>query len=138
MIKRIVVGTDGSETATEAVRQAAELASSLGAELHILTSYVTAMAQVDKLRDDYSPGETADNVLAAAGEIAEGLGVTVVPHKGSADPADSLLEVATSVDADLLVVGNRGMRSAKRFFVGSVPNKVVSHAPCAVMVVKTS
>jgi nucleotide-binding universal stress UspA family protein len=138
MIKRIVVGTDGSETATEAVRQAAELAAPLGAELHILTSYVTAMADVDKLRDDYTPGETADNVLATARALGEEHGVEVTTHKGAADPADSLLDLAEQVDADLLVVGNRGMRSAKRFFLGSVPNAVASHAPCAVMIVKTT
>jgi nucleotide-binding universal stress UspA family protein len=138
MIKRIVVGTDGSETATEAVRQAADLAAALDGELHILTSYVTAMADVDKLRDDYTPGETADNVLETARAIGEDHGVEVITHKGAADPADSLLDLAETVDADLLVVGNRGMRGAKRFFLGSVPNAVAAHAPCAVMIVKTS
>lgn len=138
MIKSIVVGTDGSDTATEAVRQAADLAGALGATLHILTSYVTAMADVDKLRDDYTPGETADAVLAAAREIGEQHEVEVVTHKGAADPSDALLDLAESVDADLIVVGNRGMRSAKRFFLGSVPNAVASHAPCAVMIVKTT
>ena len=138
MINRIVVGTDGSETATEAVRQASDLAASLDAELHILTSYVTAMASVDKLRADYTPGETADSVLDAARGMAEERGVAVTTHKGSADPADALLDLAEKVDADLLVVGNRGMRSPKRFFLGSVPNAVAGHAPCAVMIVKTS
>lgn len=138
MIKRIVVGTDGSETATEAVRQAADLAAALDAELHILTSYVTAMADVDKLRDDYTPGATADSVLAAALTLAEEHGAEVTTHKGAADPADSLLDLAEKVDADLVVVGNRGMRSPKRFFLGSVPNAVAAHAPCAVMIVKTT
>lgn len=138
MIKRIIVGTDGSETATEAVRQAVELASSLDGELHILTSYVTAMAQVDKLQSDYQPGEMASAVLDGARSMAEEAGVTAVTHQGAADPADALLELAESVDADLIVVGNRGMRGAKRFFLGSVPNAVAAHAPCAVMIVKTT
>lgn len=138
MIKRIVVGTDGSETATEAVRQAIELTASLGGELHILTSYVTAMADVDKLRSDYLPGETANTVLDTARTMAEEAGVTVSTHQGAADPAEALLELAEQIDADLLIVGNRGMRGPKRFFLGSVPNAVAAHAPCAVMIVKTS
>lgn len=138
MIECIVVGTDGSDTATEAVRQAAELAAALEADLHVLTSYVTAMADVDKLRSDYLPGETARGILDTAAEVAGGLGAKVTTHEGTADPADALLDLAAEVDADLIVVGNRGMRSAKRFFVGSVPNAVVGHAPCAVMVVKTT
>lgn len=137
MIKRIIVGTDGSDTATEAVRQAIELAASLEAELHVLTSYVTAMADVEKLHGDYKPGETASTVLDAASTLAAAAGVTVITHQGAADPAEALLELAESIDADLIVVGNRGMRGAKRFFVGSVPNAVASHAPCAVMIVKT-
>jgi nucleotide-binding universal stress UspA family protein len=138
MIARIVVGTDGSETATEAVRQAAELAGALGAELHILASYVTAMADVEQLKGDYSPGETAKTVLEAAAELGAAAGVEVVTHIGKADPADALLELSEEIDADLLVVGNRGMRSPKRFFLGSVPTTVASHAPCAVMIVKTT
>jgi len=138
MIERIVVGTDGSETATEAVRQAADLAGALGAELHILTSYVTAMADVEDLKGNYAPGETADRVLASAMALGQEAGVEVSTHKGAADPADALLDLAAKVDADLVVVGNRGMRSAKRFFLGSVPNAVASHAPCAVMIVKTT
>jgi nucleotide-binding universal stress UspA family protein len=138
VIERIVVGTDGSDTATEAVSQAIELAGALGAELHILTSYVTAMANVDKLQGEYVPGEAASEVLNVARAAAETAGVKVATHEGAADPAEALLELAEKIDADLLIVGNRGMRGPKRFFLGSVPNAVAAHAPCAVMIVKTT
>lgn len=135
--KRIVVGTDGSETASLAVRRAVGLAESFGAELHVLTSYVTAMAKVEELQQDYAPGETAQHVLDDATATAQESGVSVTTHQGSADPADALLDLAEAIDADLMVVGNRGMRGPKRFFLGSVPNAVAANAPCDVMIVKT-
>lgn len=138
MYERILVGTDGSETATLAVERAIRLAESFGAELHVLTSYVTAMAKVEELQQDYSPGETAGHVLGEAQAVAETAGVSVTTHQGSADPADALLDLAATIDADLMVVGNRGMRGPKRFFLGSVPNAVAAKAPCDVMIVKTT
>ena len=53
------------------------------------------------------------------------------------DPADAILDVAEELGADLIVVGNKGMTGAKRFLLGSVPNQVSHHAPCAVMIVRT-
>ena len=53
------------------------------------------------------------------------------------DPAEVIIEVAEREKADLIVVGNKGMTGTRRFFLGSVPNKVLNHAPCSVMVVRT-
>jgi nucleotide-binding universal stress UspA family protein len=66
-------------------------------------------------------------------------GVTeVVPSARPGDPADVLIDVAEETGADLIVVGNKGMTGAARFLLGSVPNKITHHAPCNVLVVRTS
>ena len=62
--------------------------------------------------------------------------VTTFAREG--DPADAILDVAEERDAGLIVVGNKGMTGAKRFLLGSVPNKVSHHAPCSVMIIRTT
>ena len=54
------------------------------------------------------------------------------------DAADAILDVAEEQRSDLIVVGNRGMTGAKRFLLGSVPNKVSHHAPCSVLIIRTT
>ena len=72
----------------------------------------------------------------AAGEIrAAGVEVEVFARQG--DPADAILDVAEERGSDLIVVGNKGMTGAKRFLLGSVPNKVSHHAPCSVLIIRT-
>jgi nucleotide-binding universal stress UspA family protein len=65
-----------------------------------------------------------------------GVPVSVYPRQG--DPADAILDVAEERQADLIVVGNKGMTGAKRFLLGSVPNKVSHHAPCSVLIIRTT
>ena len=148
MFGRIVVGTDGSETASEAVRQAIELAKMSGAKLDIVSAYEPIPQQ--RLKDEAQeiPGDIAHAVgpredvnlaLESASGTAkqEGLGdVQTYPREG--DPADAILDVAEEMGADLIIVGNKGMTGAKRFLLGSVPNKVSHHAPCGVMIVRTT
>ena len=65
-------------------------------------------------------------------------GVEVETFAREGDPADAILDVAEEQDADLIVVGNKGMTGAKRFLLGSVPNKVSHHAPCSVLIIRTT
>jgi len=147
MYGSIVVGTDGSDTATEAVRQAAELAGVFGAVLDVVSTYEPA--SVDRLRVEQSGAgpdprwamnarEEVDNTLAAAAELARGLGVEVNVFARQGDPADSILDVAEERGADLIVIGNKGLTGAQRFLLGSVPNKISHHAPCSVLIIRTS
>jgi nucleotide-binding universal stress UspA family protein len=76
--------------------------------------------------------------LQHAAERADAEGVRVTEHAREGDAADAILDVAEELGADLIVVGNKGMTGAKRFLLGSVPNKVSHHAPCAVMIIRTS
>jgi nucleotide-binding universal stress UspA family protein len=85
-----------------------------------------------------SPREDVDATLEAAAAIAREAGVEVSVYPRQGDPADAILDVAEEREADLVVVGNKGMTGAKRFLLGSVPNKVSHHAPCSVLVIRTT
>src|SRR4051812_36363375 len=148
MIRSIVVGTDGSETAGKAVREAATLAAQVGAAMDIVSAYTPVSSQ--RLRDEarqvpgdvqwmVTPREDVDAKLQAAEEVARGMGVTEVTlHPREGDPADAILDVAEERSSDLIVVGNKGMTGAKRFLLGSVPNRVSHHAPCSVLIIRTT
>src|SRR3954451_4343076 len=148
MIRSIVVGTDGSETASKAVREAAQLAAQLGAAIDIVSAYTPVSNS--RLRDEgrqapgdlqwlVTPREDVDAKLRDAKELAERMGVReVTVHAREGDPADAILDVAEERSSDLIVVGNKGMSGAKRFLLGSVPNKVSHHAPCSVLIVRTT
>jgi len=64
--------------------------------------------------------------------------VNVNTYAREGDPADAILDVAEESGADLIIVGNKGMTGAKRFLLGSVPDKISHHAPCSVMIIRTS
>jgi nucleotide-binding universal stress UspA family protein len=147
MFGRIVVGTDGSDTASAAVRRAIEVAKASQAQLEIVSAYEPISG--DRLRGESAelPGDVQYTVtpredvnLILEGAAAEGKkeGVEVITHPREGDPADAILDVAEENKADLIVVGNKGMTGAKRFLLGSVPNKISHHAPCDVLIVRTT
>jgi nucleotide-binding universal stress UspA family protein len=147
MFGRIVVGTDGSETATEAVRHATELAKATGASLDIVSAYdpnprERLRGEASEIPGDIAhavgPREDVHVVLGGAAGPAREAGVDTQTHPREGDPADAIIDVAEEVDADLIVVGNKGMTGAKRFLLGSVPNKISHHAPCGVYIVRTT
>ena len=147
MFTRIVVGTDGSETAAEAVRQAIDLAKMSGATLSIVSAYEPVaksrveVEQLDAPADvahEFGPREDVNLVLDTAAAAARKEGVEVQTHPVEADPAEAILNVAEESNADLIVVGNKGMTGARRFLLGSVPNNVAHHAPCSVIIVRTT
>jgi nucleotide-binding universal stress UspA family protein len=147
MFGSIVVGTDGSETAGEAVRQATELAKKTGSSIDLVSAYEPVSSarlreeaqQVPKdLEWTVNPREDVDATLEAAAEQIGEAGVEVQIFAREGDPADAILDVAEERGAGLIVVGNKGMTGAKRFLLGSVPNKVSHHAPCSVMIIRTT
>jgi nucleotide-binding universal stress UspA family protein len=147
MYGAIVVGTDGSDTAKEAVRQATELSKAMGAKLLLVSAYEPVSEsrlrqERQEVPDDVqwmvNPREDVQAVLDVAAEEAKGKGVDVDTFAREGDPADAILDVAEENNADLVVVGNKGMTGARRFLLGSVPNKVSHHAPCNVMIVRTT
>ena len=147
MYKSIVVGTDGSPTATGAVAAATALAKALGARMHVVCVYnaahmstaiaasagvASSVAELDQAARDHTATVLEEARVRAT---AEGIDVTV--HACTGSPADVLISVAEGEGADLIVVGNRGMKGARRI-LGSVPNNVAHHASCAVMIVPTT
>jgi nucleotide-binding universal stress UspA family protein len=148
MFSRIVVGTDGSDTATEAVNQATELAKLTGARLDIVSAFEPvpqgrvrseAREAPGDVQYEIGPREDVNLVLeAAAGETKQAGVDDVQTHAREGDPGEAILDVAEEVKADLIVVGNKGMTGARRFLLGSVPNNISHHAPCSVLIVKTT
>jgi nucleotide-binding universal stress UspA family protein len=147
MFQQIVVGTDGSETAGKAVAQAAELAAAVKATLLVVSAFEPVSGT--RLREESSqapddvrwmvnPREDVDATLETAVDIAAEHGADARTFARQGDPADAILDVAEEQGADLIVVGNKGMTGAKRFLLGSVPNKVSHHAPCSVLIVRTT
>jgi nucleotide-binding universal stress UspA family protein len=145
MYERIVVGTDGSERALDAVRAAGRLAELCGlSEVHVVAACRTyTLVEMERLRarlpeefhDAVSPHLDAQDSLTAAGS-ALGSAVSMVPHDRSGDPADAILSVADAEGADLIVVGARGLGAVGRFLRGSVSTKVSHHSPCDVLIVE--
>ncbi|MEA2374851.1 MAG: hypothetical protein QOD53_1314 [Thermoleophilaceae bacterium] len=147
MFGSIVVGTDGSETAAEAVRQATELAKAVGAKIELVSAFEPVGNQ--RLREErqevpedlqwmVNAREDVEATLSDAAEKVKEGGVEVETFSRQGDPADAILDVAEEQNADLIIVGNKGMTGAKRFLLGSVPNKVSHHAPCSVMIIRTT
>ena len=147
MFERIVVGTDGSETAGEAVRTAIELAKLSNAKLEVVSAFEPIPQS--RLKDEsegisgdvshtVNPREDVQIVLGNAAAEAKKAKVKVDTHAREGDPADAILDVAEENGADLVLVGNKGMTGARRFLLGSVPNKISHHSPCDVWIVKTT
>lgn len=147
MFTRIVVGTDGSETAAQAVREAVDLAKLAGAKLSIVSAYapIPERKVKDLQRDaptdvqyELGPREDVNLVLDAAAADARKEGIEVQTHALEGDPAEAILSVAEETKSDLIVVGNKGMTGARRFLLTSVPNNISHHAPCSVIIVRTT
>jgi nucleotide-binding universal stress UspA family protein len=148
MFSSIMVGTDGSPTAAAAVGEAITLASNVGARLLIVSAY-EPISEL-RLREErqsapadaqwmVNPREDVLAVLEKARGLAAEAGVSEVEtFAREGDAADAIIDIAEEQGCDLIVVGNRGMTGAKRFLLGSVPNKISHHAPCSVLIVRTT
>jgi nucleotide-binding universal stress UspA family protein len=148
MFASILVGTDGSDTARSAVHHAIDLARELGARLLIVSAYEPVSSA--RLREErieipqdlqwmVNPREDVLAMLEEAAGDARSVGLEAIEtFARQGDAADAILDVAEEQRVDLIVVGNRGMTGAKRFLLGSVPNKVSHHAPCSVLIVRTT
>ncbi|HLX77378.1 MAG TPA: universal stress protein [Acidimicrobiales bacterium] len=146
--KTILVGTDGSERAAVAVNAALELAKMNDARLYaayvVHPTVVAGFAEAGAIQIDvdeaHEEAQRIKSQLLAEAEL-KGMGERVsveLIHSGAGDIAGSLISLAKDVNADLVVVGNRGMSGARRFVLGSVPNSVTHHCHCSVLIVNTN
>lgn len=124
MYQRIIVGTDGSDTAAKAVARAVDLAGTTGATLTIMTA---------------SKPDKGQRIVDDAKARHESSGVAIDTAVVDGDPVSALIETAKSGDYDLVVVGNKGMTGVSRFFrLGAVPNKLSHHLPASMLIVRTT
>jgi nucleotide-binding universal stress UspA family protein len=119
--ERIVIGTDGSDTATRALDRGLALAAALSAEVSVLSAGLGAKGHA---------------VLEDACERADAAGVECSALLRSGEAADEL--VAAGEQHDLVIVGNRGMTGAARFLLGSVPNKISHHVGADLLIIRTT
>jgi nucleotide-binding universal stress UspA family protein len=144
MIATVAVGTDGSGTAEKAVLSALDLAERYGARIVFISAY----SPVDEIRlrhekrdapDEVqwmiNPEEDVDATLRECEQLAEERGLSWASEAAQGDPAEILVQLADRHEADVLVIGNRGMQ---RRVLGSVPNSVTHTANCTVFLVKTT
>ncbi|MFI5046358.1 MAG: universal stress protein [Acidimicrobiia bacterium] len=150
MFTTILVGTDGSDGASKAVAEAAQLAAaSPGSTLHIVTvqkpmaanavasaELATAAPVGAEIEWEAEMRQGLESMLSELAERVGGDSLTVETHARFGAPAEVLCDMAAHLQADLIVVGNRGMQGGRRF-LGSVPNTVSHHAPCSVLIVDT-
>ena len=140
----IVAGTDGSGSASKAVAEAARLAVALGAELHLVYAFEplvgahisgapTAAAAIWQPLPDHE----VDAVLGSAAVSVKQDALVVKTHSSEGSPAEALIKVADAVDAQMIVVGSRGMHGVRRFVQSSVPNAVSHSAHRNVLIVAT-
>lgn len=129
MFERIVVGVARVETAQTAANHGIDLATKLGAELHLVTAFSGS---------DTSPAsherQHAEGLLES---IALSSRLPIRTHALPGDPAAAILRVAGEVDADLIVVGNKGMHGASRI-LGSVPNNIAHKTNCSILIISTT
>jgi nucleotide-binding universal stress UspA family protein len=137
MLNRVAVGTDGSATAAEAVKAATEMARRFEAELILLGVYQDAPRgdEDPELQWSSSPSARLRELLARTEQELQRDGIPCRTMTDEGDPGEVLVRLAEACDADLLVIGNKGMH---RRVLGSVPNTVTHRAPCSVFVVKTT
>ena len=144
---RVVVGTDGSESSYRAVEKAGQLAADESATLVIACAYVPADPRsvsqaADQLGDDayqIQGDNPAEDIVRTARERAQAAGASTVETrtvKGA--PVETLIKLAEEVEADLLVVGNRGLSSLTGRLLGSVPADAARRATCDVLIVHTT
>ncbi|HET9249687.1 MAG TPA: universal stress protein [Actinomycetota bacterium] len=131
-MKKILVGTDTSASADLAVDEAARLAGATGAELLVL--HVRPDASV---RDAVDPKKAADPRGYLAGIERRYPSIEVRSWAEPGDPAERLVAIAEQERVETIVVGNRGTRGSWWRVRDSVPNLVLRHAPCSVMIVDT-
>ena len=138
----IVVGTDGSDTASVAVGESIQLAKAFEETLHVVCAYRPQALGTRDLPSEFAGSVLPDSkVQAVLDDVlarARQAGVNAEPHAVTGDAADAILDLAERLDAGMIVVGNKGIGSVRRYVLGNVPSKVVHHASCSTLVVQTT
>ncbi|GAB3360134.1 universal stress protein [Modestobacter lapidis] len=146
--RTVVVGTDGSPSSLRAVARAGALAGACGARLVLACAYEPAEEARDVRRAQEALGPDAarldvashaeDVLRGALAHAREAGAVDVQPVPVAGPPAEALMDLADREQADLIVVGNRGLNTLKGRLLGSVPSEVTRRSEIDVLVVHTT
>ncbi|MGH2677103.1 MAG: AarF/UbiB family protein, partial [Actinomycetota bacterium] len=134
MVQKILVATDQSESASQAVDWAGAMAERFQAELILLQVVLPAAEQGGPAEIDHEA--TAETLTKLAEDVAGGRGRARVVV--DADPARAIVQAADDAMVDVVVVGNVGMSGRTQFLLGNVPNRVSHNARCTVIIVNTA
>jgi len=142
MLSTVAVGTDGSTTASKAVDAAAEIAQRFDAKLVLLSAFEGSGGRSrgsgtgsEEIQWAFNNDARVREMLHRTEQDLRDRKIDCTTLLDEGDPAEVLVRLAEECEADLLVIGNRGMQ---RRVLGSVPNTVTHNAPCSVYVVKTT
>lgn len=137
-MKRILVAVDGSEIGLAAVRAAAKLAAERNIPSVTLINVIPTVASTMGVTLLSAPPSDIEawEVFAQPKAILAEAGVAYQLLLAMGDPADEIIRAARDHGFELIVVGHRGLSPVKAFLLGSVSNRIVSHAPCSVLVVR--
>lgn len=139
MFKRILLAVDGSEHALRATEIAADLARSMKSELRIIVVYDPIPSYLGEPYLQHAINarlteaqEILDKAVETVGELPSELNTGSI----EGNPAEAIIEVARTRECDLIVMGSRGLGRLSGLLLGSTSQKVVSHAPCPVLIVR--
>jgi nucleotide-binding universal stress UspA family protein len=139
MFKNILVAVDGSEHALKAARMAGEFARQMQADLRVVTAYEPVPTYLGEpnlqnaLNERFSEAnQVLDEALKQIGEIPGELKTEIL----EGPPAEAILAVVEARSNDLIIMGTRGLGRLQGLLLGSQSQKVVSHAPCPVLLVR--
>lgn len=158
-MKRILVPVDGSNASISAVKKSIEIGKKYNSNIKLISvvksteirkekrnenlwsavdgSIVTASVELEKkLESKYI--ENAEMLLNQIISKLDFNGIKVETEVIVGEPFDKIVETAKNGNYDLIVMGNRGFSKIKRFFVGSVTQRVISEAPCPVLVIRSN
>jgi nucleotide-binding universal stress UspA family protein len=135
---KILVPVDGSAYSLKALENAINLAKSNPPSTIVLVAAAVEIPELAEGRYIYDKMKAqAETALAKAKEMA--LGKDITPElilAAGPSPAEEIVAVAKKENADLIVIGSRGIGAKTRSFIGSTASKVVTYSPCSVLVVK--
>ena len=137
MFERFVVAVDGSKQSLKTMDVAVDLATRYGSVVTVV--HVREYERFEAADVDLGPPIPAEQLLQDAVAEFEAAGVTARSELRRVRPGETpeqIVEVATTIGADLIVMGTRGMTEWKSLLLGGVANKVVHHATCPVLLVR--
>lgn len=149
-MQKILLAVDGSESSKKAAKKAAKLASSLNAHVSLITvinpdyshnietievsSAEMSMERLEELKEEKK--RKGKRILDEAAQFLEENNIKVAKKVYEGNPADKICQVAEEENYDMIVIADKGLGEIKRFFLGSISDKVVRHASTSVFVVK--